>query len=136
MEVVNKCEVPRVRGVNFLTKLLEPAAQKIVKRTLSVAIFIHSSKLELITSLGTLITGGGATDLSCCFCFAVLDVSGASGSALPLSSEDGPAIAFSITVILVLFLRLRFSAASSLMLTDLRGGRAESEVKLASFSGL
>lgn len=134
MEVINKCEVPRVRSVDFLSKPLEPAAQKIVKGTLSVAIFIHSSKLELITSLGTLITGGGATDLSCCFCFAVLDVSGASGSALP--SEDGPAIAFSITVILVLFLRLRFSAASSLMLTDLRGGRAESEVKLVSFSGL
>ena len=106
------------------------------ERTLSVAIFIHSSKLELIISRGRLSSDVGSTELSCCFCFAALEPSGASFAAVP--SDDGPAKAFSTTVILVLFLLLRFSAASSLMLTDLRGTRtpAASWTKLASLSGL
>jgi len=80
-------------------------------------------------------TGGGATDVSCCFCFAVLEVSAGSWSLFP--SDDGPACAFSTAVIFVLFLRLRFSAASSLILTGLSGTRPpDSEGKLASFSGI
>lgn len=76
-----------------------------------------------MTSRGTSIAGASATDSSCCFCLAC---------AAALSSE-GPA-SFSSTgaVGLVLCLRLRFSAASSLMLTDLRGGLPDSVVKLGS----
>lgn len=104
-------------------------------RTLSVAIFIHSSKLELMISRGRLIRGVGSTEVSCCFCFVTpREPSGASWAA---PSDDGPAMAFSTTVIFVLFLLLRFSAASSLILTDLRGTRPPAaSVKLASLSGL
>lgn len=82
-----------------------------------MAIFIHSSKFELITSRGTLITGGGAT---------------AFNNLALLLPGSGCCSWSSGATILILFRRLRFSAASSLMLTDLRGVR--SDEKLASWS--
>ncbi len=129
MEIVNKGKIPRVGSIDFLIDVSTTGGRyQVTKHTLSVAIFIHSSKLEFITSNGSL-TNGGATVLSCCFCLLLREVSPWS-----LGSLEGPATGASTPGILVLFLLLLFSAASSLMLTDLRGTRPESEVKL-SFSG-
>jgi hypothetical protein len=59
MEIINQCKVPTIRRIDFLALLHHSG----YTRTLSVAIFIHSSKLARI---GTFRTGvcGPSTDLT------------------------------------------------------------------------
>lgn len=90
-----------------------------MQRTPSVCIFIHSSKLEFLTSLGTLITGG---------CTAVRRFLRAASPSSP--SRDDPAIDGSCGIFM-LFRRLRFSAASSLISVDFMLTRPASEAKLS-----
>lgn len=96
-----------------------------------MAIFIHSSKLLVMTSVGTLITGvsRSATALDLRPPVVVLEVfaAPATPSASPApAAPDGPASALSMAVIFVLFLLRLFSAASSLMLTVFGAGRGPS----------
>lgn len=134
MEVVNEGEIPRVRCIYFLRQSEQANLVHDASRTLSVAIFIHSSKFEFMTSRGTFITGGGTAELSCCCCFCFASAPREFSPESTLAPDEGPASAVSMTANLVLFRRRRFSAASSLMLTVLNGARPESEVKLPSVS--
>lgn len=63
MEVVNESKVPRVGCIDFL-RLVRPALRKIsrLRLTLSVAIFIHSSKFA---RMGILFIGVTAAPATC-----------------------------------------------------------------------
>lgn len=137
MEVVNESKIPGVGSIDFLNRCSIRSIvteKRWIFRTLSVAIFIHSSKFELITSMGTLTTGVSATDMSCCFCLSCLAL-GVSAVLVAVScDDDGPAAAGSALcdspsklsigcASFALLRRLRFSASSSFILTALSGTR-------------
>ena len=112
------------------------------RRTLSVAIFIHSSKFELMTSRGTLMIGACATERSCCFVLECAVAPAGASAALCSAvapSEEGPAsLGSESCTAMATFAdlrRRRFSAISSFILTDCSGVRPGSEVKLSSCSG-
>lgn len=118
VEVVNECKVPCIRRGNFLPSESKPR----IHLTLSVASFIHSSKLVFMTSMLT----GMATGATALRRFALRAAWGwlAEPAACPLRCADGDAV-FSLPRSAAKCADLRRaarSAASSFILFILRLG--------------